>query len=157
TARRSELLLSDELRLLMARNDDRGDPVRYGQQLELIVDRPEARFAAWYEMFPRSQGRVAGRSATFDDCIERLGEVAALGFDVVYLVPVHPIGRVNRKGRDNNPVAKPDEPGRPYAIGAAEGGHRAIDLELGTLNDFRRFVAAAAGLGVEVALDFAIQ
>jgi starch synthase (maltosyl-transferring) len=155
--RRAELMLAAELRELMARADPHADGVLYQRELELVVDRPEARFAAWYEMFPRSQGKVAGKSASFDDCIERLGDVAALGFDVVYLVPVHPIGRVNRKGRDNNPVAKPGEPGSPYAIGAEEGGHQAVDPELGSLDDFRRFVAAAAGLGIEVALDFAIQ
>jgi starch synthase (maltosyl-transferring) len=131
--------------------------VRYGRELELVVDRPEARFAAWYEMFPRSQGKVPGKSATFDDCIERLADVAALGFDVVYLVPIHPIGRVNRKGRDNAVTAAPDDPGSPYAIGASEGGHTAVNPELGTLDDFRRFVRAAAELGIEVALDFAIQ
>jgi starch synthase (maltosyl-transferring) len=156
-ARRAELMLSPELREAMARADGRADLVRYGRELELVVDRPEARFAAWYEMFPRSQGKVPGQSATFDDCIERLGEVAALGFDTVYLVPIHPIGRVNRKGRDNAVTAAPDDPGSPYAIGAAEGGHTAVDPQLGTLADFRRFVAAAAGLGIEVALDFAIQ
>jgi starch synthase (maltosyl-transferring) len=155
--RRSGLLLSAELRQLMARADPRADPARYARELEFVVDRPEARFAAWYEMFPRSQGKAPGKSASFDDCIERLGDVAALGFDVVYLVPIHPIGRVNRKGRDNNPAAKPGEPGSPYAIGAAEGGHRAVDPGLGTLAEFRRFVAAAAELGIEVALDFAIQ
>jgi len=157
TPQRAELMLSGELRDLMARADPRSDRVPYRRELELVVDRPEARFAAWYEMSPRSQGRVAGKSATFDDCIERLGDVAALGFDVVYLVPIHPIGRVNRKGRDNNPIAEPGEPGSPYAIGAKEGGHRAVDPDLGTLDDFRRFVAAAAELGIEVALDFAIQ
>ena len=141
----------------MARADDRADRVRYGRELELVVDRPEARFAAWYEMFPRSQGKAPGKSATFDDCIERLADVAALGFDVVYLVPIHPIGRVNRKGRDNAVVATPEDPGSPYAIGAAEGGHTAVNPELGTLDDFRRFVRAAAELGMEVALDFAIQ
>ena len=155
-------MLSPGLRALMARADERGDRVRYGRTLELIVDRPEARFAAWYEMFPRSQGRVPGRSASFDDCIERLGEIAALGFDVVYLVPIHPIGRTNRKGRDNAVVAAPQDPGSPYAIGGEggggeAGGHRAVHPELGTLDDFRRFVAAAAGLGIEVALDFAVQ
>ena len=154
---RAELMLSPELRELIARIDPRADRVLYRRELELVVDRPEARFAAWYEMFPRSQGKLPGKSATFDDCIERLGDVAALGFDVVYLVPIHPIGRVNRKGRDNNPVAQPGEPGSPYAIGAEEGGHQAVDPELGTLDDFRRFVAAAGGLGIEVALDFAIQ
>ncbi|HKS89153.1 MAG TPA: maltotransferase domain-containing protein [Stellaceae bacterium] len=156
-AERGRLLLSDELRLAMARADPRADRVRYGRELELVVDRPAARFAAWYEMFPRSQGRVAGRSATFDDCIARLDEIAALGVDVVYLVPIHPIGRVNRKGRDNAVAALPGDPGSPYAIGAAEGGHTAIHPELGTLAGFRRFVAAAEERGLEVALDFAIQ
>ena len=154
---RAAIMLSPELQELMAQADERADRVRYGRELELVVDRPEARFAAWYEMFPRSQGKVAGKSATFNDCIARLADVAALGFDVVYLVPIHPIGRVNRKGRDNAVVATPEDPGSPYAIGAAEGGHTAINPELGTLDDFRRFVRAAAELGIEVALDFAIQ
>jgi starch synthase (maltosyl-transferring) len=108
-------------------------------------------------MFPRSQGNVPGKGATFDDCIARLPEIARLGFDVVYLVPIHPIGRVNRKGRDNSTVAEPGDPGSPYAIGSVEGGHRAVNPELGSLADFRRFVSAAAALGLEVALDFAIQ
>jgi len=153
----SELMLSDELREAMAQADEREDPVRYPRELEIVVDRPEAGFAAWYEMFPRSQGRVPGQSATFDDCIARLPEIAGLGFDVVYLVPIHPIGRINRKGRDNNVVAAPGDPGSPYAIGGPEGGHRAINPELGTLDDFRRFLSAAAALGVEIALDFAVQ
>ena len=155
--RRTELMLSAELQDLMARADDRGDRVRYGRELEFVVDRPEALFAAWYEMFPRSQGKIPGKSATFDDCIERLADVAALGFDVVYLVPIHPIGRVNRKGRDNAVKATLDDPGSPYAIGASEGGHIAVNPDLGTLDDFRRFVRAAAELGLDVALDFAIQ
>ncbi|HZT86913.1 MAG TPA: maltotransferase domain-containing protein [Stellaceae bacterium] len=152
-----ELLLSEELAALMAEADERGDAVRYARELEITVDRPEAVFSAWYEMFARSQGREQNRSATFDDCIARLDEIAALGFDVVYLPPIHPIGGVNRKGRNNNPVAAPDDPGSPYAIGSDEGGHCSVHPELGTLADFRRFVAAAAALGMEVALDFAIQ
>ena len=156
-AQRYALLASDELRVLMARADERTDRVRYGRELGLIVDRVEAQFAAWYEMFPRSQGRAPGKSATFDDIIARLGEIAALGFDVIYLVPIHPIGRINRKGRDNTVLAGPDDPGSPYAIGSEEGGHRTVHPELGTLDDFRRFLAAAAEFGIEVALDFAIQ
>jgi starch synthase (maltosyl-transferring) len=157
TARRTELMLSAGLRKLMARSQQRGDVVRYPRELEIIVDRQAARFAAWYEMFPRSQGKVAGKSASFDDCIARLPEIAGLGFDVVYLVPIHPIGRINRKGKNNSAVAEPGDPGSPYAIGSAEGGHRSVNPELGTLSDFRRFVRAAAVLGIEVALDFAIQ
>ena len=153
----TELLLSAELRELMTRCSVRSDVVRYPRELEVVVDRKAARFAAWYEMFPRSQGSEPGTGASFDDCIARLPEIARLGFDVVYLVPIHPIGRSNRKGRDNNTVAEPGAPGSPYAIGSAEGGHRAINPELGTLADFRRFVSAAAALRMEVALDFAIQ
>jgi starch synthase (maltosyl-transferring) len=151
------LLLSPELAEAMARWPDRGAAVGLAEPLDLVVDRPAARFAAWYEMFPRSQGRVPGRGADFDDCIRRLPEIAALGFDVVYLVPIHPIGRINRKGRDNALTASPDDPGSPYAIGAAEGGHCAIHPELGTIDDFRRFVREARRLGMEVALDFAVQ
>jgi starch synthase (maltosyl-transferring) len=157
TPERGVLMLSQELRAVMARAAPRADAQRYPRELEITVDRERARFAAWYEMFPRSQGRVPGRGARFDDCIARLPEIAELGFDVVYLVPIHPIGRVNRKGRDNAVVAAPGDPGSPYAIGSEEGGHRAIHPELGTLADFRRFVRAADALGMEVALDFAIQ
>ena len=154
---RTELLLSSELRGLMARCPVRSDAVRYHRELEVVVDRRAARFAAWYEMFPRSQGSKPGKGAGFDDCIARLPEIARLGFDVVYLVPIHPIGRVNRKGKDNSTLAEPGDPGSPYAIGSTEGGHRAVNLDLGNLSDFCRFVDAAAALGVEVALDFAIQ
>lgn len=157
TAGQTALMLSDELRELMMRADRRPDAVRYLRELELVCDRTEARFAAWYEMFPRSQGTDPTRSATFDDMIARLDEIAGLGFDVVYLVPIHPIGRINRKGKDNSTVATPGDPGSPYAIGAEEGGHNAVHPDLGTLADFRRFVAACAERGMEVALDFAIQ
>jgi starch synthase (maltosyl-transferring) len=156
-AGQAELLLSSGLQELMARAAPREGVVRYPRELEITIDRKAARFAAWYEMFPRSQGREPGKSATFDDCIARLPEIAALGFDVVYFPPIHPIGRVNRKGKDNSTVAEPGDPGSPYAIGSAEGGHCAINPELGTLADFRRFVQAAAEQGMEVALDFAIQ
>jgi starch synthase (maltosyl-transferring) len=154
---RAQILLGDEMRLLMHRCGPREDRSAYEHELAVTVDRPAARFAAWYEMFPRSQGTVPGRSATFDDCIARLPEVRAMGFDVVYLVPIHPIGRTNRKGPNNTLHAGPDDPGSPYAIGAAEGGHTAVHPELGTLDDFRRFVAACRQNAMEVALDFAIQ
>ena len=156
-ARRTELLLSPALREAMARSQPRTGLVRYPRELEIVVDRKAARFSSWYEMFPRSQGREPGKSASFDDCIARLPEIAALGFDVVYLPPIHPIGRVNRKGRDNSTVAGRGDPGSPYAIGSVDGGHRAVNPELGALADFRRFVGAAASEGIEVALDFAVQ
>jgi starch synthase (maltosyl-transferring) len=150
--------LSDPaLRETMRSAGPRRDVTRLARELEIVVDRPAAAYAAWYEMFPRSQGRQPGRGATFDDCIARLPEVARMGFDVVYLVPIHPIGRTNRKGPNNALRAGPGDPGSPYAIGGAEGGHTEVHPELGTLEDFRRFVAAARGHGMEVALDFAIQ
>jgi starch synthase (maltosyl-transferring) len=156
-ADRLELLLSAQTRALMARCSPRLDTTRYMPELEVVVDRKAARFSAWYEMFARSQGQEVGKSASFDDCIARLPEIAALGFDVVYLPPIHPIGRINRKGKNNNPHAVAGDPGSPYAIGSEEGGHCAIEPQLGSLADFRRFVRAAASHGMEVALDFAVQ
>jgi hypothetical protein len=110
----------------------------------LVVDRPIARASAWYEMMPRSQSPVFGKHGTFDDCINRLPDIAAMGFDVLYLTHIHPIGRVNCKGRNNSLRYEPGDPGSPYAIGSAEGGHDAVHPELGTLDDFRRFVRACA-------------
>jgi starch synthase (maltosyl-transferring) len=127
----------------------------------LWVDRPRALFSAWYEFFPRSEGAVAEggtvRHGTFASAAERLPGVAAMGFDVLYLPPIHPIGRVNRKGRNNALVAGPDDVGSPWAIGAAEGGHDAIHPDLGTAEDFRDFVKAAGEVGLEVAMDLALQ
>jgi starch synthase (maltosyl-transferring) len=154
---RLDLLLDGDLRQVMARAQPRPDLTRHDRELEVVVDRPGAAFAAWYELFPRSQGRVPGRHGTFDDCIERLPDIHRMGFDVVYLPPIHPIGRTARKGPDNALVAGPSDPGSPWAIGGPEGGHTAVHPELGTLEDFRRLVKAAQGLGLEIALDFAIQ
>jgi starch synthase (maltosyl-transferring) len=123
----------------------------------LMVDRPLARSGAWYAMVPRSQGKTPGRHGTFKDCIARLPDVAAMGFDVVYLTPIHPIGRTNRRGRDNAADAATGDPGNPYAVGSREGGHDTVHPELGTLEDFRDLVAASKDLGIEVALDFAAQ
>ncbi len=129
----------------------------------LWVDRPRALFSAWYEMFPRSEGAEVDergapvRHGTFATAAKRLPGVAAMGFDVLYLPPIHPIGRTNRKGRDNALVAEAGDVGSPWAIGAAEGGHDAIHPQLGTLADFRWFVAEARALGLEVALDLALQ
>jgi starch synthase (maltosyl-transferring) len=123
----------------------------------LLCERARARVGAWYEMFPRSQGTEEGRSATFDECIARLPEIAGMGFDVIYLPPIHPIGRTHRKGRNNSLTATAEDPGSPYAIGNERGGHDAIEPGLGTLADFDRFVAAAHARGLEVALDFALN
>jgi len=129
---------------------DRSEVTALKPVLEVDVDRERAAVGAWYELFPRSWGGFAG--------VERvLPGLAELGFDVVYLPPIHPIGRTNRKGRNNAPMAKPGDPGSPWAIGSAAGGHTAVDPALGTLADFERLVARGAELGLEIALDFAIQ
>jgi starch synthase (maltosyl-transferring) len=138
----------------MDRHLDRTDAT-WGESYELVVDSERARFAAWYEFFPRSG--VAGRHGTFHDAERQLERAAAMGFDVVYLPPIHPIGRAHRKGRNNSLTSQPGEPGSPWAIGGAEGGHDAVHPDLGTLADFDRFVARARALNLEVALDFAIQ
>jgi len=134
---------------LAAEAEDRHDPAE-SPQLELDVDRPRASFGAWYELFPRSWGGFKGVA-------KALPEIAELGFDVVYLPPIHPIGRTNRKGRNNTLDPGPNDPGSPWAIGAEEGGHDAVHPDLGTLEDFDRLVARANELGLEIALDFAIQ
>ncbi len=150
------ILRSEEVRELMRNHPDRSESTTY-KKLEVTVDRERARYGAWYEMFPRSQGTEPGRSATFREAEERLPEIAEMGFDVVYLTPIHPIGETNRKGKNNALNAGPDDPGSPYAIGSEEGGHKAVHPDLGTLEDFRHFVAATNKHGMEVALDFAIQ
>jgi starch synthase (maltosyl-transferring) len=123
----------------------------------LVADRPLARASAWYEIFPRSQSPVPKRHGTFQDVIKRLPEIAALGFNILYFTPIHPIGRANRKGKNNSLSAGPDDPGSPYAIGSPEGGHDAVHPQLGTLEDFRQLVTACQQHGMEIALDFAIQ
>jgi starch synthase (maltosyl-transferring) len=149
-------LAGDEaLAALMDRHLDRTDATWSERWYEVVADRERARFAAWYEFFPRSG--VAGRHATLRDAEAQLERAAAMGFDVVYLPPIHPIGRAYRKGRNNSLSAQPGEPGSPWAIGGPEGGHDAVHPDLGTLADLDRFVARAAELGLEVALDFAIQ
>jgi starch synthase (maltosyl-transferring) len=130
---------------------------RYERELRVTVDREKARYSAWYEMFPRSTAAEPGRHGTFKDCEARLDYVARLGFDVLYLPPIHPIGSSFRKGKNNSTTAEPGEPGSTWAIGSKEGGHTAIHSELGTLDDFRHLVAAAAGKGIELALDIAFQ
>ncbi|MDT0181571.1 DUF3416 domain-containing protein [Microbacterium sp. ARD31] len=134
----------------------------FGDELELLVERERAGVGAWYEFFPRSEGAKlmkdgSIKSGTFRTATRRLPEVARMGFDVLYLPPIHPIGRINRKGRNNTLDPQPSDPGSPWAIGAAEGGHDAVHPDLGTLADFRAFVRAARAEGIEVALDFALQ
>jgi starch synthase (maltosyl-transferring) len=149
-------LLTAELKQAMAESQLRPDLTR-SQLFPLMIDRPRARTGAWYEMVPRSQGKTPGEHGTFVDCVERLPDIAAMGFDVVYLTPIHPIGQANRKGRNNAVISAEGDPGSPYAIGSAEGGHDAVHPQLGTLNDFGSFVLACKRLNMEVALDFAVQ
>jgi starch synthase (maltosyl-transferring) len=140
---------------IVARHADRSRAVRAA--LELVADRKRAGFSSWYEMFPRSAGTEPGHHGTFRDVEARLPYLADMGFDVLYFPPIHPIGRINRKGTNNALTARPEDVGSPWAIGAAEGGHKDILPQLGTLDDFRRLLAAARELGIEIALDVAFQ
>ncbi len=133
-----------------------GDAAR-SRVLPLIVDRLEAGFSAWYELFPRSQGTQPGKHGTFADTAARLPEIAAMGFDVIYLPPIHPIGTTHRKGRNNSVTCEAHDVGSPWAIGGKEGGHTALHPELGTIEDFDALVKAAAEFGIEIALDYALQ
>jgi starch synthase (maltosyl-transferring) len=135
---------------------DRTAATRASREFEVVADRERARFAAWYEFFPRSCG-TPGQHGTFKDAEAQLERAVAMNFDIVYLPPIHPIGRSHRKGRNNSLTAEAGDPGSPWAIGGVEGGHDAVHPQLGTLDDFDRFVAVAKRLGLEVALDFAIQ
>ena len=150
-------VLEQELADLMARHTDHPWPTIYDKELTVIVDRVKAGFSAWYEAFPRSCAAEPGRHGTFQDCEALLPYIAGMGFDVLYLPPIHPIGRTFRKGKNNEPVGSPDSVGSPWAIGAREGGHQAIHPDLGTPEDFRRFIGKAKEQGLEVALDLAFQ
>jgi starch synthase (maltosyl-transferring) len=130
---------------------------RDGVIYRIDAERAAARFASWYEIFPRSMSDDGHRHGTFDDVIGKLPRIRDMGFDVLYFPPIHPIGMANRKGRNNTLTPGPDDVGSPYAIGSEAGGHTAVHPELGTLDDFRRMLAAAHEHGLEVALDFAIQ
>ncbi|HEX5313471.1 MAG TPA: maltotransferase domain-containing protein [Gammaproteobacteria bacterium] len=152
---RAGLLLAESSAEAIARALPRSEPGA-SAIFPVLVERGRARNGAWYECFPRSLG-ANGRHGNFDDLIAHLPYVAGLGFDVLYLPPIHPIGLAHRKGRNNALEAAPDDPGSPWAIGGEGGGHEAIHPQLGTLGDFRRLLAAARGEGLEIALDFAIQ
>jgi starch synthase (maltosyl-transferring) len=124
---------------------------------EVRVDPLYARFSSWYEMFPRSQGENPYKSATWQDCTNRLDDIQAMGFDTIYLVPIHPIGETNRKGANNSLKAKPGEPGCPYAIGNKHGGHYAVDPDIGTMEEFDQFMEATRNYGFRMALDIALN
>jgi starch synthase (maltosyl-transferring) len=148
---------SSELAVIVSRNRDRARDTRYEKELIVVVDPEKARFSAWYEMFPRSCTTDPGRHGTFRDCINRLGYVAGMGFDVLYLPPIHPIGRTERKGRNNSTTPLPEDTGSPWAIGAKEGGHKAIHPQLGSLDDLKQLQQAARELGIDIAIDIAFQ
>jgi starch synthase (maltosyl-transferring) len=156
TAEQIRLLLSTETAALMAQTDKRPRAVR-SAPYPIDADRLEARFASWYEIFPRSMSDDAERHGTFTDVIRHLPRIRDMGFDVLYFPPIHPIGRSNRKGPNNTLTPAEGDPGSPYAIGSEAGGHDAVHPELGTLDDFLRMREAAEAHGLEVALDFAIQ
>ena len=154
---RIRLVLSAELASMMARYPDRSLASTYDRELPVVVDREKARFSTWYEMFPRSCSATAGRHGTFKDCEARLAYIAEMGFDVLYLPPIHPIGKTHRKGKNNAETADSADQGSPWAIGASEGGHKAILPALGTLQDFRRLIEEARTHGIEIAMDIAFQ
>jgi starch synthase (maltosyl-transferring) len=151
------LALDEELAELARRHPDRRHAVRHPVELPLVADRERARFSTWYELFPRSAGTEPGVHGTFKDVEARLPAIAEMGFDVLYFPPIHPIGRMQRKGPNNKLVSGPEDVGSPWAIGAAEGGHKDILPALGTAKDFRRLLARAADHGLEIALDIAFQ
>jgi starch synthase (maltosyl-transferring) len=151
-----ELVFSDALGRLMTRYGD-PDQSMTSEIFTVVADREKARFSTWYEMFPRSASSDPARHGTFNDVRAKLPYVAHMGFDVLYLPPIHPIGRTGRKGPDGATRAVVGDPGSPWAIGAAEGGHRTIHPELGSLDDFRDLVTAAAARGIDVAIDLAFQ
>jgi starch synthase (maltosyl-transferring) len=149
--------LSGELAVLMRSHADRTRSTRYHKELRIAVDLPKASFSTWYEMFPRSASAKLGAHGTFRDVEKRLPYVAGMGFDVLYFPPIHPIGKTKRKGPNNSAHCKPGDPGSPWAIGSEEGGHKAIHPQLGTLAEFRRLVAKAKDMGIDIALDIAFQ
>lgn len=167
-----EYPLSEEIHRLMAENPDLKHATRYEPEMRVWVDRERARFSAWYEMFPRSASPVPGQHGTFADVERQVPEIAAMGFDILYLPPIHPIGRAYRKGPNNSVSAPSDAPGSPWAIGDSAasdirpdgrkcekdcGGHKSIHPQLGTFADFGRLVHAAKEHGMEIALDIAFQ
>ncbi len=150
------LALDSEMAEVMVCYPDRRFATAYDKELRVTVDPALARSGAWYELFPRSTA-VAGAHGTFKDCEAQLPRIARMGFDILYLPPIHPIGKSFRKGKNNHRICQPGEPGSPWAIGSSEGGHKAIHPELGTLEDFRRLVENARGHKIEIALDIAFQ
>jgi len=152
-----KLSLSDKVAKMMDKYSDRRFAVTYSRELTVSVDREKALYSAWYEMFPRSCTNEPGKHGKFKDCEARLPYIAEMGFNVLYLPPIHPIGHTHRKGKNNSITCGPNDPGTPWAIGSEEGGHKDIHPQLGTLEDFRHLVEKANEYGIEIALDIAFQ
>lgn len=148
---------SDKLDKLMYAARDKDLVTSYPQTFEIEIERRKAAFSTWYELFPRSASAEPGKHGTFQDTIALLPRVSKMGFDTLYLPPIHPIGEEKRKGRNNSLTALPEDPGSPWAIGSRHGGHKAVHPELGTMKDFTKLVAEANKLGIEIAMDIAFQ
>src|SRR5438552_6970368 len=148
---------SGEIEVLMATYPDRSNATQYVPALRVVVDRPAALIGAWYEFFPRSAEGLGDRGSTFRDCLPRVDDAKAMGFDVIYFPPIHPIGHTNRKGRNNSITCEPGDPGVPWAIGSEAGGHKAVEPSLGTLADFDWLQKQVRKRGMEIALDFALN
>jgi starch synthase (maltosyl-transferring) len=155
--KRIRVALDDANGALVSKYPHRDLATEYERELQVVVDRQRAGFSTWYEMFPRSCSAEPGKHGTFKDCAARLPYVAAMGFDVLYLSPIHPIGRSHRKGKNNSPTAGPGDPGSPWAIGVEEGGHKHVHPELGTLEEFRQLMTEAQKFEIEIAIDIAFQ
>jgi starch synthase (maltosyl-transferring) len=156
-AETNRIAQSSELEVLMSTYPDRSHSTQYAPPPRAVVDRVRARTAAWYEFFPRSAEGRGDRGSTLQNALPRIDDARAMGFDVIYFPPIHPIGHTNRKGRNNSVTSQPGEPGVPYAIGSEEGGHKAIEPSLGTLEDFLLLGEEVYGRDMEIALDFAIN
>ena len=152
-----ELALSDEIKLFMEKHDDRQDAATYSRELTVLAEREKAIYGAWYEMFPHSASGQPKKYGSFKDCENRLPYVASMGFDVLYFPPIHPVGKTNRKGKNNAVTCQPGDPGTPWAIGSEDGGHKAINPLLGTLEDFKHLISEAKKHGIEIAMDIAFQ
>lgn len=152
-----DLVLSDEFADVVHQNPLRENETKLGYEITIQVEHTKANYSAWYEFFPRSASLESGKHGTFADCIRLLPRISAMGFDVLYFPPIHPIGKINRKGKNNNVKSLPGEPGSPWAIGSDEGGHKSVLPALGTLSDFKKLVDEAKKQGIDVAMDIAFQ
>jgi starch synthase (maltosyl-transferring) len=152
-----ELVLSESFAQIVKDYPLKENETKLEREFEVVVEHAKSNFSAWYEFFPRSSSLEAGKHGTFQDCIKLLPRVAAMGFDVLYFPPIHPIGKLNRKGKNNSVKAKAGEPGSPWAIGSDEGGHKSILPALGSLDDFKKLVGEAKNLGIDIAMDIAFQ